>query len=163
MRESECGLGSGDRKQRQAEFQGLTRNAKERKGIEKERGGMQRNSYCSLKAHSLSRFSQISSGVDCSPTAPRGKSASHTNLAARMALTMTSWREPRHSTLLEVRKASSSSSRFRLPGWNLGVPRLALQTFFPSLRLPVVFNNFAKSVSRSAYASRAQLHTIFGP
>jgi hypothetical protein len=35
-------------------------------------------------------------------------------------LTTTSWHEPRHSAILEVRDANGSSSGFRLPGWNLG-------------------------------------------
>jgi hypothetical protein len=43
---------SGNLKQQLMEFQGLTRNAEERQVIEKEREGMQRNSYCSLKAPS---------------------------------------------------------------------------------------------------------------
>src|SRR5258707_14287866 len=46
---------------------------------------MQRNSYCSLKAPSFFSTLRNSSEVFFLPTALNGKSASNTNLAARMA------------------------------------------------------------------------------
>src|SRR5207248_11384464 len=116
----------GDRKQRREEFQGLTI-----RGMRRNPMLMKRNEgACKeilIAPSKLPRFLDFLPQnflwrwlFTHRPTWEVGFGYKSRGTDGKPTLTMTSWREPRHSTLLEVRKASSSSSRFRLPGWNLG-------------------------------------------
>jgi hypothetical protein len=75
----------------------------------------------------LPRFSRfpkfpLASVVHHCPTSEVGFGYKSRGTDGKPTLTITPGPEPRRSTLLEVRKARvSSSSRFRLPAWNLGI------------------------------------------